>query len=61
MKKYITPIKSIRKFCVECSGGSPLEVKKCVIHDCHLYPYRMGKNPNRKIKNQPREKEKTHS
>ena len=43
-----TPIKAIRAKCLDCSGGHPSEVKNCVILDCSLYPFRMGKNPNRK-------------
>jgi hypothetical protein len=42
-----TPVKSIRKFCVECCGGSKKEVRECIMTDCELYPYRLGKNPNR--------------
>ena len=40
-----TPIKAIRAYCVECSGGSTKEVKFCPIKNCPLYPYRMGKRP----------------
>lgn len=43
-----TPIKSIREHCIECSSGSKSEVFKCSLVDCPLYPYRLGKNPNRK-------------
>ena len=43
-----TPVKSIRKKCLDCSGGSVKEVRECEITDCALYPFRMGKNPNRK-------------
>jgi len=42
----MTPIKAIRLHCLECSGGSSNEVKLCVIPDCRLYPFRLGKNPN---------------
>jgi len=35
--------KAIRKKCVDCSGDSTKEVRLCPIHDCFLYPYRMGK------------------
>ena len=43
----LTPIKAIRAKCLECSAGQPKEVRECVIQDCPLYPFRMGKNPNR--------------
>ena len=45
--KMLTPIKAIRAKCLDCSCGNPYEVEKCVIPKCPLYPYRMGKNPNR--------------
>lgn len=43
----LTPIKAIRAKCLDCSGKSPSEVRKCESNDCPLFPYRMGKNPNR--------------
>ena len=43
-----SPLKAIRAKCLECCCGSAYEVKNCVIHDCELYPFRMGHNPNRK-------------
>lgn len=42
-----TPLKSIRAKCVECSGGQPSETRDCAVTDCPLFPYRLGKNPNR--------------
>lgn len=47
MKKRLTPIQAIRKFCLECEDGS-FGVKKCVMKDCPLYCYRLGTNPSRK-------------
>lgn len=44
----LTPLKAIRKHCLECSGGSWNEVKLCVIPTCPLYRYRFGHNPKRK-------------
>lgn len=48
----ITPLKAIRKKCLNCSGFSPQEVKDCPcfenngnIEKCHLFPYRFGKKP----------------
>ena len=43
-----TPMKAIRVKCLECSAGQAKEVRECLIHDCALYPFRLGKNPNRK-------------
>lgn len=42
----LTPIKSIRAYCLECMCGSSHEVSLCWAKDCPLYPYRLGKNPN---------------
>jgi len=41
------PVKAIREYCVECSGGSTAEVKCCPVEKCPLYPFRFGKNPYR--------------
>ena len=41
----LTPMKAIRKKCVECSGGSVYEVKLCTVKNCPLYCYRHGKRP----------------
>ena len=41
------PVKAIRAFCLECSGGSTSEVKCCPVEKCPLYPFRFGKNPYR--------------
>lgn len=43
----LTPLRAIRALCLDCSGGSAREVRLCVIPHCPLYPFRMGKNPNR--------------
>jgi hypothetical protein len=48
--KITNPIKAIRANCIECSGGSQNEVKMCVIPECPLFPFRMGKNPFRKAR-----------
>ena len=41
----LTPIKAIRKKCLDCSNDQYSEVKHCPIVDCTLWPYRMGKRP----------------
>jgi len=49
--KALTPVKSIRKYCLECCNLQPKEVKNCPALDCPLFNFRLGKNPNRnKIK-----------
>ena len=44
----MSPLKAIRAYCIECSGGSHHEVRLCTVNHCELYKYRMGKDPNRK-------------
>ena len=43
-KKVLTPLKSIRAKCLECSGSSN-EVKLCPCVDCALWVYRNGHKP----------------
>ena len=43
----LTPLKAIRSKCLDCSVGSRAEVRECVVRDCALYLYRLGKNPAR--------------
>ncbi len=45
-KLYDTPLKAIRKKCLDCTCDHPKEIRLCTIIDCALYPYRMGKRPN---------------
>lgn len=51
-KERMTPLKAIRKRCLNCSGFSPQEVKDCPCFEndgnlerCPLFPYRFGKRP----------------
>lgn len=44
----ITPLRAIKKHCLECSGYEKKHVRECEIKDCVLYSYRQGTNPNRK-------------
>ena len=41
-----SPFKAIRAKCLDCCCDSAYEVKNCTIHDCELYQFRMGQNPN---------------
>lgn len=43
----MTPVKAIRAKCLDCCCGQQREVAVCPCADCPLYPFRMGKNPNR--------------
>lgn len=46
-KTELAPLKAIRRKCLDCSNGSRNEVRKCLDHDCSLFPYRFGHNPSR--------------
>lgn len=43
--RVLTPMKAIRKKCLDCSGGELKQVRECPIKTCTLWPYRMGKRP----------------
>ena len=45
-QKNLSPVKSIRTYCLDCSNGSANEVKLCPAENCPLYRYRLGANPN---------------
>ena len=45
MDKILTPLKAIRTKCLDCSGGSPQEVRECSFTDCALHEYRFGHRP----------------
>ena len=35
----LTPIRAIRKKCLDCCCGQQAEVRSCMIKTCALYPY----------------------
>lgn len=41
----MTPMKAIRAKCLDCCCGQAVEVRRCVLEKCPLYPYRMGHRP----------------
>lgn len=43
--QFKSPLKAIRRKCLDCTGGASAEIKDCHITSCALWPYRMGKNP----------------
>lgn len=47
MEKPMSLMKAIKTKCLDCSGNNKTEVLKCLITTCPLYPFRLGKNPNR--------------
>ena len=40
-----TPMKAIRRRCLDCCCGSSQEVSLCLVHSCSLHPYRFGRRP----------------
>ena len=42
---FTSPLKAIREFCFDCSGGDVVERKNCASPKCPLYAFRFGKNP----------------
>lgn len=40
-----SPLKQIRKTCLECCGGSIKTIRFCHSVDCHLWLLRFGKYP----------------
>ncbi len=40
-----SPVKAIRAKCLDCSGGSDREARKCTAVRCALWPFRMGVSP----------------
>lgn len=38
----MTRKQAIRAKCIDCSGGSRAEVKRCESEECPLWPYRLG-------------------
>lgn len=53
-----SPMKAIRAKCLDCCIGQREEVKLCPAKDCPLYPFRLGKNPNRKARTFTEEQKK---
>lgn len=41
----LTPMKAIRKKCLDCCCGSSNEVKQCACIKCPLWIYRSGHRP----------------
>ena len=45
-KLYDTPIKAMRKKCLDCTCGQFIEIRECPVINCAIYPYRMGSRPD---------------
>ena len=46
--KRVSPLRAIRGKCLDCCCGNEKFVRECTITSCNLWPFRMGRNPNRK-------------
>ena len=46
----MTPLKSIRKKCMDCTGGSTKEIRYCEHSDCDFYNNRFGTGGGRYLK-----------
>ena len=44
-QKHESPLKAIRRQCLECCCNSSNEVKLCISLSCYLWPYRFGVSP----------------
>lgn len=47
-KSKLTPLKAVRRKCLDCTGGRRSEVRNCGDINCPLYEYRFGTNWRRK-------------
>jgi hypothetical protein len=48
LDKILSPLKSIRRHCIECMGGSTHEPANCTDPYCWMFPFREGHDPRRK-------------
>ena len=44
----MTPLQTIKTNYLDCCCGRAREVRLCPCGDCKMYPFRFGRNPNRK-------------
>ena len=48
-KLYATPVKAIRKKCLDCTCNQPKEIRECTVINCPIFPYRFGRRPNKAV------------
>lgn len=56
--KNLTPMRAIRRKCLDCCCYQPKEVTLCTATNCPLFPYRMGKRPKENYITNPSNNEK---
>jgi hypothetical protein len=54
LKNAGTALNAINRRCLDCSGGSKPKVRQCPHLNCPLHPFRLGKNPNRRMSEEQR-------
>ena len=52
MKNGKSPARRIREHCMDCCGGSRMEVRYCPLTDCPLWPFRFGRKPEAVIRSE---------
>jgi len=53
-------LSAVKRQCVECMGNHPRYVEGCTSTTCPLFPYRLGKDPDKKnIDENERERRRT--
>lgn len=45
--RKLTPMRAIRKKCLDCCAYQPREVRLCTAVNCPLYSYRLGHKPSK--------------
>ena len=48
VKENTNVLRAIRLKCYDCSSYQSNEVRECIVTNCPLFPFRLGKNPFRK-------------
>jgi hypothetical protein len=41
-----TPLRAVRRHCLDCAGNNANEVRHCPATSCRLWPHRFGKRPS---------------
>ncbi len=45
MTTKATILRAIHANCIDCAGGSPVEVRRCALRTCQLWEFRLGRDP----------------
>ena len=58
-QKWEILLETIKRYCIECSGGSRFEAKNCGITECSLHNFRNGEFNDSPIQNNDTENNNT--